>query len=62
MYRIAGLFISFLISLIAAVVAAIVLISTIKYGFESLLLMGLAVLLVLALGAFFYYQISPEDK
>lgn len=61
MSKIAGLFISFFISLIAAVVAAMVLISTIKYGFESILLMGLAALLVLALGAFFYYQISPHD-
>ena len=62
MYKVAGLFISFFTALIAAIVAAMVLISTIKYGFESILLMGLAALLVLALGAFFYYQISPQDK
>lgn len=61
MGKIAGLFISFFTSLIAAIVAAMVLISTIKYGFESILLMGLAALFVLALGAFFYYQISSQD-
>jgi len=59
--RIFGLFLSLITSLLGAVLAAKVLVSTVDLGVVSIFLMALAALVVLGLGAMIYFKISPQD-
>ena len=61
MSKIAGIFVWILTAVVGAIAAAYVLISTIHYGLESLLLTAITIVGVLILGALFYSQLNPQD-
>ena len=60
MIKLAGLLIWLGTSLMAAITAVTILIHTVHWGFESLLLTLLGTALVLALGAFTYAWLGEE--